>query len=321
MPFARSAGLALLAGWLGACSGNIPTEELPTNPIAYIRQSATEGILSLEKFREAMRIENPDDTRTQRATLQTTLALLAPETGEYRPVPDAGLGAVPCDWSADGDRLLVGRVDTSGQALQLYTWNMRTGSWVRVQRGPVGSGAGLADGPILLAWHGPIKIDRGFSSGIFIKTHEEDSELLPESRGGNTPDLSPDGRTVVFSRGEKGAAHGPSIFLESLGDPAPRFVTRGSQPRFSRDGHWIAFTRVSEGNTDVWIMRADGSAKRSLTRTSYDEEYPSPSPDGRFVVYASSRGNENESLLYVTRVSDGVEREIVHSGLNSRPVW
>jgi hypothetical protein len=310
-----------VCGALAACSASIPSEQLPTQPIAYIRQAATEGILSLEKFREAMRIENPDDARTTRATLQTTLSLLSPETGEHRPVPDAGLGAVPCDWSADGDRLLVGRVDPGGRAVQLYTWNMRSGAWARVQRGPVGSGAGIADGPILLAWHGPIRQTGGFAGGVLIKTHEKESQLLPGSEGGQTPDVSADGRTVVFERGAKGAAHGPSIFLETLGDAEPRFVTRGSNPRFSRDGQWIAFTRHNEGTSDVWIMRADGSAKRHVTRTSYDEEFPSPSADGRYVVYASSRGGDTESLLYVARVSDGAEREIVHSGLNSRPIW
>jgi hypothetical protein len=314
--------VALLAALLAACSGTISNDEIPTDPIAYIRQSASEGILSLDKFREAARIENPDDPRTTKAKLTTTLSLLAPESGEYTAVPDAGLGAVPCDWSADGLRLLVGKVDTSGKSLSLYTWNRATGAWTRVQRGPVGSGAGLAAGPILLAWHGPIKLEGGgFSSGIWTKTNEQESALLPGSRGGQTPDLSPDGRTVVFSRTEPGTTHGPSIYLESLGDDEPRFVTRGANPRFSRDGQWIAFTRVAGGNSDVWTMRADGSAKRHVTRTSYDEDFPALSKDGRFVVYASSRGNKDESLLYVTRVSDGVEREIVHSGLNSRPVW
>jgi hypothetical protein len=216
---------------------------------------------------------------------------------------------------------LVGRADAGSRALQLYTWNMRTGAWARVQRGPVGSGAGLADGPILLAWHGPVRAARGYGGAILIKTHEKESAMLPGSEGGQTPDLSSDGRTVAFARADKGAAHGPSIFLETLGESEPRFVTRGANPRYSRDGQWIAFTRHHEGNADVWIMRADGSAKRHVTRTSYDEEFPSPSPDGRFVVYASSRGGENESLLYVARVSDGAEREIVHSGLNSRPIW
>lgn len=236
-------------------------------------------------------------------------------------MPDAGLGAVPCDWSADGTRLLVGKVDTRGSTLELHTWNRLSGAWTRVQRGPVGSGAGIADGPILLVWHGPVREGRGYSGGIWIDTAAKDDELLPGSKGGALPDVSPDGRTVVFSRAERGATHGPSIFLETLGESEPRLITRGSHPRFSRDGKWIAFARESEGNSDIWIMRADGSAKRHVTKSGYDEEFPALSPDGRFVVYASSRGDENESLLYLTRIADGVEREIVHSGLNTRPVW
>jgi WD40 repeat protein len=65
----------------------------------------------------------------------------------------------------------------------------------------------------------------------------------------------------------------------------------------------------------------DGGAKRQLTRTDDVEEYPALSPDGRFVVYASTRGDSKSSQLYVARVSDGVEQEVTHAGQNSRPVW
>ncbi len=306
---------------LSACSEGVSLADLPTDPIAYIRQGASEGILSLEKFREAARIEDPDDVRSTRPRLKTTLSLLAPETGEYRVVPDAGLGAVPCDWSADGTHLLVGRIDPRSGGLELHTWNRLTGAWARVQRGPVGNGAGVADGPIRLVWHGPIREGRSFSGGIFVETDARGRELLPGSKGGGTPDVSPDGRTVVFARAERGSTRGATIYLQALGEAEPRPVTRGDNPRFSRDGNWITFTRESLGNSNVWLMRGDGSAKRQITKTSYDEEFPALSPDGQYVVYASSRGDEKESLLYVSRVADGVEREIVHNGLNTRPVW
>lgn len=259
--------------------------------------------------------------RSTKPRLVTTLSLLAPETGEHRPVPDAGLGAVPCDWSADGTRLLVGRVDARSGGLELYTWNLVTGAWTRVQRGPVGSGAGIADGPIRLAWHGPIREGRGFSGGIFVESSTTARELLPGSKGATTPDLSPDGRTVVYARVSEGSNSGATIYLHTTGETEPHAVTRGASPRFSRDGKWIAFTRQTRGSSDVWLMRADGSAKRQITQTSFDEEFPALSPDGRYVVYASARGDESENLLYLSRVSDGAEREIVHSGLNTRPVW
>ncbi len=326
---ARTAGGAFVsvarAAWLcialAACSGSISDEELPTEPIAFVRQAAAEGISSLEDFRKAARIEDQDKPDTTKPKLQTTLSLLAPESGEFRPIPDAGLGTIPFDWSRDGTHLLVGRVAQSDDSLSLYTWNRLSGAWARVRRGPVGNGAGIAAGPIRLVWHGVVREAKGFAGAIWAEVDARGAEVLPGTTGGAEPDVSPDGRTVVFSRGERRAPQGPTIFLEVLGETEPHPLTRGSHPRFSRDGKWITFLRKTDGNTDVWIMRADGSAKRPVTKTGYNEESPAISPDGRFVAYASARGTPDESLLYVARVSDGAERELVHSGLNARPVW
>ena len=303
-----------------ACSG-ISERDLPGEPIAFVRQSATEGILSRDQFLDALRIEDPDKPSTKKARLKTTLSLLAPTTGVDTPVPDAGLGAVPFDWSADGTHLLVGRADPTGRSLDLYTWNRVTGAWTRVVRTPVGSGAGMAGGPIRFTWHGPAFEGREVFPAIWIEEDEHGASVLPESKYGIDPDLSPDGRTVIFARPDAVGAKAETVYAFTLGDDAPRALTRGSHPRYSRDGRWISFARVTAGQSDVWIMRADGSAKRRVTNTGYDEETPSPSPDGRFVVYASSRGSKDETLLYVARVADGVEREIVHNGQNGRPVW
>jgi hypothetical protein len=310
-------GSALLA----ACSGSIPEDELPTAPIAFVRQAAAEGIGSLAAFREAARIEDQDKPSTTKPKLKTTLSLLAPETGEVRAIPDAGLGSIPFAWSGDGNRLLVGRVAPDDNTISLYTWNVISGAWTRVRRGPVGNGAGLADGPIRLVWHGLLRTPKGYAGAIWIDTDEKGAKDLPGTTGGAEPDVSSDGRTVIFTRGQRSSASGPTIFTQALGDSEARPLTRGSHPRFSRDGKWITFVRKSDGQGDIWIMRADGSAKRPVTKTGYDEEFPSLSPDGRYVAYASSRGADTESLIYVARVSDGVEREIVHGGLNARPVW
>jgi Tol biopolymer transport system component len=185
----------------------------------------------------------------------------------------------------------------------------------------VGSGAGIAGGPIRLTWHGPVIEGRIAHGAIWLHVDTVGPAVVPDSEDGLEPDVSPDGRTVIFSRPDAAGAKSETIFAFALGDATPRPLTRGSHPRYSRDGRWISFARKSGGQSDVWIMRADGSAKRRVTSTGYDEESPSPSPDGRFVVYSSPRGGESETLLYVARVADGVEREIVHNGQNGRPVW
>jgi TolB protein len=50
------------------------------------------------------------------------------------------------------------------------------------------------------------------------------------------------------------------------GDPDSR------RPRWSPDGKWIAYTRTEKGNSDVWIVRPDGSGKRPfITSPGRDE--------------------------------------------------
>jgi hypothetical protein len=307
------------------CFQHISQSDLPSDPIALVRDAPSEGILSVQQFREALTIETPDDEvgLYKQRKLRTTIALLYLQTGESQTVPDVGAGGFPLDWSNDGARLLVARLDPSNGTLALWTWNRLTGAWVAASRNRSGLGAALADGPIRLAWHGLVVLPDGKrAGGIWINSDVGGDELLPGTVGCWTPDISADGRTVVFARKEAHSKFESTIYLQDLGEKEPRPITRGSHPRFSRDGHWIVFQRdMSSGNSDIWIMRADGGAKRQITRTDDVEEYPSLSPDGRYVVYAATRGDSQTSQLYVARVSDGVEQEVTHGGQNSRPIW
>ena len=92
--------------------------------------------------------------------------------------------------------------------------------------------------------------------------------------------------------------------------------------RFSRDGNWITFVRSTAGIQNIWLMRSDGSAKRIVRKSSYDELNPAISPEGRHVVYSSVRGGAKpESQLYLARVADGLEIQLTRNGQNGRPVW
>lgn len=95
-------------------------------------------------------------------------------------------------------------------------------------------------------------------------------------------DLSPDGRTILFSM------LGDIYALPVEGGQARR-LTRGPawdiQPRFSPDGKEIAYTSDRGGGNNLWRMRADGSGATQVTKEDFRLlNNPAWSPDGQFIV-------------------------------------
>jgi hypothetical protein len=96
-------------------------------------------------------------------------------------------------------------------------------------------------------------------------------------------------------------------------------VLRGD-PAWSPDGKWIAFTQNratrGPGRGSIWLVRADGSAKRQLTLGDGDDLdlHPSWSPDGSQIAF--TRGG----LATVTVPTGAVERVPVLGAVSS-PTW
>jgi len=312
-----------LALALCACGG-IPLEEISSAPIAFVRQEPAQGLIGVEEFLRAARIPNPDEPRTQKGKLTTTLCLLFPRTREIRAIPELGRGALPLDWTPDGNRLLIGVREGERALLNLRLWNRHTGAFDRVQPGRSVGIASIGNGPIRMV---TVEVHSGPAGNpqpaVRLWLSGRPPVFIPDSDRAQYPDLSSDGRTVVFIKQSRNVRRDAIIFLARLGEqPVP--LGRGSQPRFSRDGKWISFVRRQGpgGPLNVWVMRSNGSAKRRITDTNFDEDSPSISPDGRHVVYASVRGDVEElSHLYVARVSDQREIQLTRNGQNGRPIW
>jgi hypothetical protein len=309
---------------LSGCRGGIPLEEIVADPIAFVRQEAAQGLIGVEEFMRAARIPNPGDPSTLKAELTTTLCLLFPRTREIRAIPELGRGALPLDWTPGGNRLLIGVREGELMLLNLRLWNRRTGAFDRVHPRRSAGIAAIGDGPIRMA---TVEMKAGSTGGplpaVRLWLAGRSPVFIPDSERGQYPDLSADGRSVIFTRRTRAAARDAMMFLARLGE-APVPLGRGSQPRFSRDGKWISFLRRRgpDGPLNVWIMRSNGSAKRRLTDSDHDANSPSVSPDGRHVVYAAVRDSYNEqSHLYVVRVSDRREIQLTINGQNGRPIW
>ena len=95
-------------------------------------------------------------------------------------------------------------------------------------------------------------------------------------------DVSPDGRTIAFNLlGD--------IYTMPIEGGTPTRIAEGLawevQPRFSPDGTRIAFTSDRGGGDNIWIMNADGSDKRQLTKEDFRLMHqPTWSPDGQFIA-------------------------------------
>ena len=90
-----------------------------------------------------------------------------------------------------------------------------------------------------------------------------------------------------------------------------------TEPALSPDGEWVAYvvrsadTLRDERQSDLWMVRWDGSRTVQLTHTTDESERaPRWSPDGRWLAFLSSRGDSNEvsQLWLMDRAGGEAER-------------
>ena len=119
-------------------------------------------------------------------------------------------------------------------------------------------------------------------------------------------DVSPDGRTLAFTLlGD--------IYTMPIAGGTPTRIAEGLawevHPRFSPDGRRIAFTSDRAGGDNIWVMNADGSDKRQVTKEDFRLlNQPSWSPDGEYIV-AKKHFTTQRSLgtgeIWIYHVSGG----------------
>jgi eukaryotic-like serine/threonine-protein kinase len=103
--------------------------------------------------------------------------------------------------------------------------------------------------------------------------------------------LTGDGKTLVATRSEQRS----NVWVAPGGDFArARQITNGRENgdsgiAWTPDGRLVYTSRAS-GYFDIWVMNADGSAPKQLTFGTDANNYPSVSPDGRYIVFESNRG-------------------------------
>jgi imidazolonepropionase-like amidohydrolase/Tol biopolymer transport system component len=119
-------------------------------------------------------------------------------------------------------------------------------------------------------------------------------------------DVSPDGQTIVFD------LLGDIYSIPFSGGDATRLthgVSWDIQPRFSPNGEQIAFTSDRDGADNLWIMDADGSDPRQVSKETFRlVNGPAWTPDGQYLLarkHFSSTRSLGAGEVWMYHISGG----------------
>ena len=131
--------------------------------------------------------------------------------------------------------------------------------------------------------------------------------------------LTADSRTLVTVQFER-----PStlVFVPEKPPSASRRTTTGLDEGFyglswTPDGR-LAYASEAGGNLDIWLVGEDGATAEQLTNDPHPDSTPSVSPDGRSIVFVSSRGG---GIQHVWRmdIDGGNQRRLTDRALEGTP--
>jgi len=146
---------------------------------------------------------------------------------------------------------------------------------------------------------------------------------------------SSDGDTIAVSvnpRAASGIYFPEEIYLMDLNGISQKQLTRfasyNSHPSWSPNGEFIAFESYGSGESNICIIKADGSDQSCLIRSTNTDSSPfyvnnlSPSwsPDGNYIVFSSNRDGDYD--LYIIR-TDGTDLTQLTNepGDETSPAW
>jgi Tol biopolymer transport system component len=215
-------------------------------------------------------------------------------------------------WTHDGREIWFTGADT-GSARALYAVTP-AGALRTVARAPgsIHLGDIGADGSVLL-WDENVRL--GIAGRARGDTKTGDLSWLDWS---DTPVLSDDGKTLVFS--EEGDGGGPeySVYLRSMdGSPAVRLGS-GLAVALSPDGKWVLTVRLNPAPAQYVLLPTGAGEARPLTNDALAHGLGQFTADGKSIAFAAVDPGHS-SRLYVQPLSGGAAKPIAPDGVTGLP--
>jgi Tol biopolymer transport system component/DNA-binding winged helix-turn-helix (wHTH) protein len=88
---------------------------------------------------------------------------------------------------------------------------------------------------------------------------------------------------------------------------------------FSRDGKWVAYVTVPEGN--LFRSKADGSQRLQLSFAPITAQFPRWSPDGRKIAFSAQAPGKPSKICLISAKGGNLEQLTQGEGSENQPTW
>ncbi|TAL25845.1 MAG: Tol-Pal system beta propeller repeat protein TolB [Nitrospirae bacterium] len=220
-------------------------------------------------------------------------------------------------WSKDGTRLIYSSERGGKWGIYLLDFTKMTERNIFVAKGLNMTGNFFPDGDEIM-----LSSSKDETYGLYsLKISESRLARITSTRWIEiSPAVSPDGRLIAFVSDRGGT---PQIYIMNKnGYDTRRLTFEGSyntSPSWAPGGEGIVFVGRISGKHQIFIINPDGTGLRQLTDRGNNED-PSFSPDGRFIIFSSDR--ERVNGIYIMRANGELQKRITPAWLRAfGPRW
>lgn len=229
--------------------------------------------------------------------------------------PDGTQILFSSDREKEHSDVYIMNADGSGEPVNLVNWD-KSNQYA-------GPGCWSPDGTKIL-----FMSDRTGKEGIYVMSAEVFRPQKIPIDGHNelgSPAYSPDGKSIAYQV-ELGDKSG-ELHIWNLETKRDSLVIKTKiadvSPAWSPSGQWIAFQNRVEDNTEICIIRPDGSGLKNLTQNPAADRSPAWSPDGKQIAFVSNRDGDYGLFQIYAMNADGSNQHRVYysKAISAWPSW
>ena len=184
---------------------------------------------------------------------------------------------------------------------------------------------------------GHVDVMRGLPTDEIYVTDADggnQQNLTNDPNDDRNPSWSPDGKQIAFASDRVGKNNVEIYVMDADGGNPQRLTNNPLDdqfPSWSPDGKRIVFSSMRDGHFEtkfaityeIYVMDADGGNQQRLTENRKNDWFPSWSPDGKRIAFASDRKGDLQNFeIYVMDADgDNQQRLTENRVYDSTPSW